>query len=60
MKRLIPVIIELAGISIVGAGIGLELARGGQAYLIMITVGSLLIATGGVIYGKFVREQRRK
>ena len=54
-KHLIPITIELAGISVIGAGIGLELARGGAIYLVMITVGSLLIATGGVIYGKFMR-----
>ena len=54
-KHLIPIIIELAGISVVGIGIGLEIAFGGAAYLVMITIGSLLIATGGVIYGKVMR-----
>ncbi len=55
-KRLyIPIIIELVGISTVGAGIGLELALGGQIYLVMITTGSCLIAVGGVIWGKFMR-----
>ena len=56
-KHLIPVIIELVGISTVGIGIGLEIALGGQAYLIVITVGSLLVATGGIIWGKFVRRK---
>jgi len=56
-KHLIPVIIELAGITTVSVGIGLEIAFGGQAYLVMITVGSLLIATGGIIYGKFMRRE---
>ena len=56
-KRLyIPIIIELIGISTVGAGIGLELALGGQVYLVVITFGSLLIAVGGVIWGKFMRR----
>ena len=54
-KHLIPIAIELLGISIVGMGIGLEVAKGGQGYLIMITTGSLLIAAGGVIWGKFIR-----
>lgn len=54
-KHLIPILIELIGISTVGIGIGLEIAFGGEAYLVVITVGSLLIATGGIIWGKFMR-----
>lgn len=54
-KHLIPIVIELTGISVVGTGIGLELALGGQVYLVMITVGSLFIAVGGIIWGKFMR-----
>lgn len=54
-KTLLPICIELVGISVVGVGIGLEVAFGGAAYLVVITIGSLLIATGGVIYGKFMR-----
>ena len=54
-KKLIPVIIELVGISVVGTGIGLELALGGSIYFVMITAGSCLIAVGGVIWGKFMR-----
>ena len=61
MKRkclLIPIIIELVGISTIGTGIGLEIALGGSIYLIMITVGSLFVASGGVIWGKFMRSGR--
>ena len=54
-KRLIPIVIELVGISVVGTGIGLELAIGGSVYLAVITVGSCLVAIGGVIWGKFMR-----
>ena len=54
-RKLIPIVIELVGIFTVGIGIGLELAFGGDAYLVVITVGSLLIATGGVIWGKFMK-----
>lgn len=54
-RRLIPIIIELTGVSVVSIGIGLELVIGGSVYLIMITVGSLIIATGGIIWGKFMR-----
>ena len=55
-KHLIPVLIELTGISTVGIGIGLEIAFGGQAYLVVITIGSLLVATGGIIFAKFMRK----
>jgi len=55
-KHLIPVIIELVGITIVSVGIGLELAIGGQVYLAVITTGSLLIAAGGLIFAKFMRR----
>jgi len=55
-KRLIPICIELAGIALTGAGIGLELAIGGDVFLVVITTGSCLIAAGGVIWGKFMRQ----
>ena len=54
-RKLIPIIIELVGISVVGTGIGLEIDRGGQIYLVVITIGSCLLAIGGVIWGKFTR-----
>lgn len=56
-RKLIPIVVELAGISIVGIGIGLEIAFGGSLYLVVITTGSLLIAAGGVIWGKFIRKE---
>jgi len=55
-RHIIPIAIELVGISIVGIGIGLEIALGGQVYLVMITAGSLLIAAGGLIFAKFMRR----
>ncbi len=54
-RKLIPIVIELVGISTIGAGIGLELAQGGSIYLIMITTGSCLVALGGIVWGKFMR-----
>jgi len=56
-KKLIPIIIELVGITIIGVGIGLEIAFGGDSYLVMITGGSLLVAAGGIIWGKFMRAK---
>ncbi len=54
-RKLIPIVIELVGISTIGAGIGLELAQGGSIYLIIITTGSCLVALGGIVWGKFMR-----
>ena len=54
-RKLIPIIIELVGISAVGTGIGLEISLGGQIYLVVITIGSCLLAVGSIIWGKFTR-----
>ena len=50
--KLTAIIIELVGIATVGAGIGLELGQGGDVYLVMITVGSVLVAGGGFLWSK--------
>ena len=55
-KQLIPIVLELVGIITIGTGIGLELAQGGAIYLVIITTGSLLVASGGIIWGKFIRR----
>ena len=52
------VIIELTGIAIVGVGIGLEIVYSESIYLVVITIGSVIIATGGVIFGKFFRMHK--
>ena len=57
-KLIIPVVIELTGIAIISVGIGLEIAFGGEVYLVMITIGSLFIATGGIIFGKFMKGEK--
>ena len=53
-KQLIPIVLELIGIGTIGAGIGLELIQGGAIYLVTITTGSLLVASGSIIWGKFM------
>lgn len=57
-KLLIPIIIELVGVSAIGAGIGLELTLGGDIFLLIITGGSCMVAIGGIIWGKFMRSGR--
>jgi len=55
-KHIVPIVIELVGIATTVAGIGLELAVGGNLYLAMITTGSCLIAIGGIIWGKLIKK----
>ena len=55
-KHLLPIVVELIGISVVSMAIILEITKGGAIYLIMTTIGSLFITTGGVIWGKFMRQ----
>ena len=53
--KLTAILVEILGISVVATGIGIELAYGGAIHLIVITVGSCLVAIGGIIWGKFIR-----
>ena len=55
-KKLIPVAIELIGISAIGTGIGVELATHANIGWAIVTIGSCLVAMGGVIWGKFMRR----
>lgn len=57
--KTVPIALELIGIATIGAGIGVELMAGAHIGLVIITVGSCLVAVGGVIWGKFVRGGRR-
>ncbi|KKL84153.1 hypothetical protein LCGC14_1967590 [marine sediment metagenome] len=55
-RKLLPVVLELFGIAVVGAGIGIEFVYEADWGFVAITSGSLFIAMGGVIWGKFVRR----
>ena len=55
---LAAILIELIGIATTGVGIGLEIARGGEAYFVVITAGSCLVALGGVLFGKFFKMKK--
>ncbi len=56
---LIAIVTELFGIAAVGTGIGIELATHADIGWATVTVGSCLVAIGGVIWGKFARIARR-
>ena len=52
--KLIPITIELVGIASIGTGIGIELATHADVGWALVTIGSCLVAIGGVIWGKFM------
>ncbi len=54
-KKLIPITIELVGVAAVGTGIGVELATQADIGWATVTIGSCLVAIGGIIWGKFMR-----
>ena len=55
-KMLVPIAIELTGISAIGAGIGVEMATHADVGWAVVTIGSCLVAIGGIIWGKFMRQ----
>jgi hypothetical protein len=53
--KLFSIIIEVIGVAAIGTGIGVELATHADIGWATITIGSCLVAMGGVIWGKFIR-----
>ena len=60
MKRrlMFPIMLELLGIAMIGSGVGVEIAMHAEVGYVLISVGSVMVAGGGVIWGKFVRGSR--
>lgn len=54
--KFLAIILELVGISAIGAGIGVEVVTGAEIGFVVITFGSLMVATGGIIWGKFIHQ----
>lgn len=56
MRRLkwLPIIVELVGVATVGIGIGVELATHADIGWATVTIGSCLVAIGGILWGKFI------
>ena len=55
-KKLLPIVLELLGIAAIGTGIGVEVAAHADVGWVLVTTGSLLVAAGGIIWGKFMRR----
>jgi len=49
--------IELIGIGVTGTGIGLEVTKGGETCMAVITAGSCLVAAGSVLFSKVLRKK---
>lgn len=54
--RLAAIILELGGIAAIGVGIGVEVIAGAHLGFVIITIGSCLVAGGGIVWGKFLRQ----
>ena len=52
------VVLWIAGVCIVSAGIAVELAMGGDIGFVLITTGSVVVAGGSIIYAKLVRGSK--
>ena len=55
----LPLIVELAGISVTSCGIGIEIALMADVGYMLISLGSLMIAAGGILWSK-LRPWREK
>jgi hypothetical protein len=55
-KRILPVALEVAGITAITVGIGVELTAHADVGWVIVTSGSCLIASGSIIWGKFMRK----
>ena len=51
----VTIVVEIVGIMVVCAGIGVELAMHAALGYILVTVGAVILATGGAVYAKFLR-----
>lgn len=56
-NKLLPITLELAGVAIIGCGIGVELMMREAIGAVIITSGSLIVTAGAVIWGKFMRRR---
>jgi len=50
--------LEIIGISVVTAGIAVEVIVGADVGFLLITVGSVLVATGSMLFAKFILGRR--
>lgn len=59
-KYKLPLFVEILGIGVTTIGIGYEVTYGEDVGLITITVGSVIIATGSMLYAKVFKRIKNK
>ena len=55
--KVVAVTLELVGIAVIGAGVGIELVLHAHYGFFAISAGSCFVAIGSVIWGKFMRRR---
>ncbi len=53
--HLLPISLELLGITMIGVSIGVEIVLHADMGFLMMTIGGWIVAIGGVIWGKFTK-----
>ncbi len=53
----LALLLELVGLAAIGCGLGVEVAMEAHFGFIFISVGSVFVATGGIVWGKFMRQR---
>ncbi len=53
--HLLPISLELLGITMIGVSIGVEITLHADIGYLMMTIGGWIVAIGGVIWGKFTK-----
>ncbi|MFQ6075618.1 MAG: hypothetical protein ACE5Z5_05735 [Candidatus Bathyarchaeia archaeon] len=56
----LPLSLELSGIFVVLIGVAVEISTGAPIGYNLISVGSLLIAAGSLIWGKLMRKRKER
>lgn len=51
-KRLASAVLECVGIGVCSLGVGVELAKGADTYLVLITIGATIVAVGSMLWAK--------
>lgn len=59
-ERVLAIAIETIGIVTVICGITLEALTNSPHYLILISIGSLVVAAGGMIWSKIMKQDKSK
>jgi len=57
---ILSAVLEVAGIGAIGTGVGIEIAMGADVGYLAITMGSAVVAAGGLLFAKVVRRPLKR